>query len=243
MNDKKVSEKKTCFIITPIGVQSSDIRRKTDGLIESVIKPVLLDANIDIIVPHEMSAPGPIGNAIINCILSCDLCIANLTGLNPNVMYEIAVRHAVNKPIVYVAENGTVLPFDLVTERVIFYSNDMPGTVELRKILPDHIDNAIKPGTIQLNPITNVRKEFVIEEVKTTYGEVVVNKLDALMIRVQDVVNHFTVKNTYRKIRENNSTTYYICTEDEAKMYNLEERGYTKIVVNTRHLDGGMINS
>ena len=229
---------KQCFVITPIGNKESEIRKKTDGLIASVIKPVLNELGIEAIVPHEIPTSGPIVNDIINNILSCDLCIANLTGLNPNVMYEIAVRHAANKPIVYVAENGTMLPFDLVTERVLFYSNDMPGTVELRKALPDYIDNAMKPGRVQLNPITNVRKEFVMEEVKTTYGEIVMDKLDVLTTRVQDILNHFTVKNTYRKVREDNSTTYYICTENEAKCYNLEERGYIKIVVNTQHLDG-----
>lgn len=229
---------KKCFIITPIGDVVSDVRKKTDGLIESVIKPVLTEMNIETIVPHRISTPGPIGNDIIENILSCDLCIANLTGLNPNVMYEIAVRHAANKPIVCVAENGTVLPFDLVTERVLFYSNDMLGTVELKGMLPSYINNAMEPGKKQLNPITNVRKNIVIDEVETTYGELVVDKLDVLTTRVQDVVNHFTVKNTYRKIREDNSTTYYICTENEAKWFNLEKRGYIKIVVNTQRLDG-----
>ncbi len=237
--DKKNFNEKTCFIITPIGDVSSEIRRKADGLIKSVIKPVLKNEKFETIVPHEISTSGPIGNDIINNIINSNLCIANLTGLNPNVMYELAVRHATNKPIVCIAERGTVLPFDLTTERVLFYTNDMYGVAELKEELPKFVRSAMDAKIVQLNPITNVCKDFVIEKVRTTSDDVMIDRLEVLVTRLSSIwPNNYSPKNTYRKVREDNSTTYYICTEDEAKMYNLEERGYTKIVVNTRHLGG-----
>ncbi|MFT9245622.1 MAG: hypothetical protein ABF500_10290, partial [Liquorilactobacillus satsumensis] len=78
-------EKRKCFVIMPIGEENSPVRKKSEGLLESVIKPVLSNLNIEPVVPSEMSKPGLITNQIIKEIVNDDLVIANLTGLNPNV--------------------------------------------------------------------------------------------------------------------------------------------------------------
>lgn len=233
------STQKECFIITPIGNASSEIRRKADGVINSVLKPILEEMNIKPIVPHESDIPGPIDDTIIKYILNCHLCIANLTGLNPNVMYELAVRHAANKPIVCIIEDGTQLPFDITTERVLFYTNDMQGVIELRNKLPNFIKNAL--NTTQLNPITHANSEFKIDIVKTSFEQTILDKMENLTSYIQYFSSNkysSIPKNTYRKIRPDNSTTYYICTEQEANMYDLKERGYSKIVSDNKHLDG-----
>ena len=132
---KKVQETETCFIITPIGDDNSIIRRKTDGLIKNVIKPVCEKLNFKAIPAHEIDKSGSITNQVIKLILDSKLVIANLTGLNPNVMYELAIRHAVGLPILCLAEKSTELPFDITTERTIFYCDDMFGAIELKSEL------------------------------------------------------------------------------------------------------------
>jgi hypothetical protein len=128
-----MSTKKTCFIVTPIGGDNTDIRRAAEGIIDAFIQPVLEEMDFEVSVAHRMSSPGSINKQLITRILSDDLVIVNLTGLNPNVMYELAVRHAVRKPLVQICEKGTRLPFDINDERTIFYTNDMYGLVEIKE--------------------------------------------------------------------------------------------------------------
>ena len=51
---------KSCFIVTPIGGEDTDMRRATDGLIKAVIRPVLKDLGYTATASHEMSSPGSI---------------------------------------------------------------------------------------------------------------------------------------------------------------------------------------
>lgn len=168
--EKKKTEKqesakqKSCFIITPIGDENSEIRRKADGLIEAIVKPVLENLGYVPIIPHTMTKPGSITTQVVEHILSSDMVIANLTGLNPNVMYELAVRHAVRKPIVCVVENGTKLPFDIAQDRVILYSDEFFRVETLKKDLKQMIESASKMGKGEIdNPIYRAQSNTMVQ--------------------------------------------------------------------------------
>jgi len=150
MEEKKQNR---CFVITPIGNEGSDIRKKAEGVISAVIEPVLDELGYEIFIPHRMTNPGSITSQVIQHIIENELVIANLTGLNANVMYELAVRHAIRKPIVCIAENGTKLPFDVATERSIFYDDCMNGVNSAREALAKMIAKATDCEQEINNPI------------------------------------------------------------------------------------------
>lgn len=153
--------KDICFIITPIGDEGSVIRKKTDGLIDNVLEPVCNELNMEAIPAHKIDKLGSITNQVVQSVLDSKLVIANLTGLNPNVMYELAIRHAIKKPVVCIAEHGTKLPFDITTERTIFYSDDMYGATRLRSELKDKLQAALADANVD-NPIYRAIEENMI---------------------------------------------------------------------------------
>lgn len=147
-------QERRCFIITPIGNENSDTYRKAKGVIESVIKPILQERGFEDIKPsYEINISGMINTQIINRIIEDDLVIANLTGNNPNVMYELCLRHVVAKPIIHICENGTILPFDIKDNRTIFYTNDMLGVEELKAAMMKYIDEIVYDEEYVDNPI------------------------------------------------------------------------------------------
>lgn len=144
-----------CFIITPIGTEGDPERRFADGITNAVLRPVLDKFGMKPVVAHEISTSGSINDQVIEHIYEDKLAICNLTGLNPNVMYELGIRYTMRKHTILICEIGTRLPFDIVAERTIFYTNDIAGSEELKEKLNNMI-NAIDYSVAPENPVFKV---------------------------------------------------------------------------------------
>lgn len=179
LNDSKSS--KLCFVITPIGGDATETRRFADGILEGVIKPILEPQNFKVIAAHQLTESGSINKQVIEHVLYADIVIANLTGLNPNVMYELAIRHTAFLPVVTIAERGTSLPFDVIDERTIFYTNDIRGSLELKETLSRFIDSTLNLVEID-NPVKRVSKDKIFKEShkSTTSEEYLAEKFETL---------------------------------------------------------------
>lgn len=92
---------------------------------------------------------------IVVGISQSDVIIADLTGLNANVFYELGLAHALSKKVIIITQDIAELPFDIKSYRVIQYSlkfNELPKLIEeLSKLLDGAINGSIKFG----NPVSD----------------------------------------------------------------------------------------
>lgn len=103
---KTETAERLAFVICPIGEPDSDSRRRADQILKHVIEPAVLECGYKALRADKISEPGIITSQIITHILNDALIVADLTGHNPNVFYELAVRHAIKKPVVQIIQRG-----------------------------------------------------------------------------------------------------------------------------------------
>ena len=91
---------------------------------------------------------------IIPPIYDADIVLADLTGLNPNVMYELGIAHAFNKKTIVITRDDIgALPFDLKQYRAKDYSTHFKKFDELLKYLDKNLHGAIDGSVIYNNPV------------------------------------------------------------------------------------------
>jgi hypothetical protein len=120
---------KICFYITPIGKEDSEERRHADFLMEYIIKPAVKEFDLTVVRADQMGKPGMIGKQVIEHILKARLVIADLSFHNPNVFYELCLRHATRLPTVQVKREVDNIPFDVNQYRTIPIETRDPYTL------------------------------------------------------------------------------------------------------------------
>lgn len=115
----KEEKSKTCFVIAPIGADGSADRIRSDQVLKHIIGPSVRECGYEPIRSDHISEPGLITSQVIQHIVEDPLVIADLTGRNPNVFYELALRHAIKKPVVQIIHATETIPFDVAASRTI----------------------------------------------------------------------------------------------------------------------------
>lgn len=133
--------KRDCFIICPLGDEASETRRRSNLVLKHVLAPVLAANNFRPLRADQIPKVGLITTQIINLIIESPLVVADLSGSNPNVFYELAIRHAVRKPYVQLVNAGERIPFDVSGIRTIEIDLTDLDSVDRSK---REIDNQIK---------------------------------------------------------------------------------------------------
>lgn len=138
---------KTCFVISPIGPKGSETRTAADALFDLIIEPALEKFSFVVTRADKITSVASITSEIVQLVQDSGLCIIDITGHNPNVMYECGRRHETAKPYIMVAKEGEQLPFDINTIRTIFYNlNDARDIRNTVKTIQATIDKMLETG-------------------------------------------------------------------------------------------------
>lgn len=143
-----MQEQKRCFVISPIGLPDSEAREMADDVLDYIIAPALAELDIMPVRADKLAEPGKITEQMIAAILDYDFCIADLSGHNPNVFYELALAQAAERPVVILKRLGESIPFDVKDYRLLEYDLKPRSIVNKKWIAPlqHQVREVMAPG-------------------------------------------------------------------------------------------------
>lgn len=155
----------TCFYITPIGEEGSEQRQHSDLFLSSIVEPALAAFGLAVIRADAIDKPGMITRQVIEYILRARLVVADLSFHNPNVFYELALRHATRLPVVQIVRNGDSVPFDIGQMRTIKIDNStiyslVPKIETYRSEIASQVRRALEADAVIDTPISTYFPDF-----------------------------------------------------------------------------------
>jgi hypothetical protein len=147
-------------------MEGSEQRQHSDLFMGSLIEPAIQELGLRLVRADQIGEAGLITAQVIEHIVRSPLVIADLSYHNPNVFYELALRHAVRRPIVQVIRSADRVPFDLQPFRTIIIDNSsiytlVPKLDTYRAEISAQIRMAMEsPAGDSDNPLTTFYPEF-----------------------------------------------------------------------------------
>jgi hypothetical protein len=120
-------DKKMVFVLSPFNDQYY-----RDFI---TIKNVCTNVGLNCIRGDEFFTTGDIFSTILKNILKANLIIANINGRNPNVLYELGISQAIDKPTILIAKSINDLPIDVKSKRFLIYKD----FIELELLLKEEL--------------------------------------------------------------------------------------------------------
>jgi len=150
---------KICFYITPIGSDDSEQRKHSDLFLNSIVEPALKDLGLKVVRADQIGASGMITSQILEHILKAKLVIVDLSFHNPNVFYELAIRHACRLPVVHIIRKCDKIPFDVNQARAITIDTSdiyslVPQLETFRSQIATFVRQALADASSVSNPLT-----------------------------------------------------------------------------------------
>lgn len=161
--------KALCFVDMPFGIKpdlASGTEIDFDHVYKVAIKPAIEAVGLEALRGDEEQTGGIIHAAMFARLLLAEFVVADLTIANPNVFYELGIRHAA-KPCTTVPIFATTqaLPFDVGLIRAIPYHLDDGKLSDqeadaLRSAIEDRLNNAISGPSSQDSPLFQLIPNF-----------------------------------------------------------------------------------
>ena len=188
--EKSTDSRRKCFVVSPIGDDGSDVRKNADQLFNHIIKPVCEKCGFNAIRIDHKYTPDSITQRILDSLDRYELVIADLTGHNPNVFFEIGYRASTGKPVIHLKRKGEKIPFDVSSIRTFDYDlTDLDVVAETRERLEKAILSfAYEDDTDE------------IEEVEGSEGNKIISMLNAITYKL-DIMSQDIRKKDYENIK------------------------------------------
>jgi hypothetical protein len=158
---------KACFYVTPIGDVGSPQRQHSDLFLGSIVEPALEEFGLKVIRADAVDKPGVITRQVFDYLLKARLVIVDLSYHNPNVFYELAIRHAARLPVVQIIQVSDRIPFDVGNMRTISIDNTdvyamVPQIQTYVSTVASHVRQALNDAESAENPLSTFYPNFKV---------------------------------------------------------------------------------
>jgi len=133
----KPSVKSDIFVIMPF---LKELKPMYDDHIRSAAQKM----NLTVARGDDFFTAKSVMSDIWNAMNSCRLVIADCTGRNPNVFYEMGMAHTLGKPVILISQNKEDIPFDIQHIRYLIYEFTPRGMMEFEKNLTATIQSELE---------------------------------------------------------------------------------------------------
>jgi hypothetical protein len=176
----------TCLVISPVGDPGTDARKRADQVFKHIIEPVVSELGYAARRAEEMGLPGIITGKLLAAVADSDLVIADLTDHDANVFYELAIRHASQRPVVQLIDSAQRPPFDLADMRTIQLDiHDLDSAEDARRQLEDQIERANTSSRVD-TPIASAKAMKTLWESQEPAAPVLAEALNEIRALEQE---------------------------------------------------------
>ena len=141
-----------CFVLMPISDPEGYSQGHFKRVYQDILKPACEMAGYRAVRADEVSQTNLIQLDILQKLLDAPMVLCDLSNRNPNVMFELGVRQAFDKPVVLVQKIGTKPIFDIAPLRYTDYRNQRiyDEVVEDQKKIAESIIETNKEFSLNL---------------------------------------------------------------------------------------------
>lgn len=125
-----------CFVLMPF------VENWSDRIWKKQIKRIIETFGMTCKRSDDFYGPNVMAD-IVQGIVESRIVIAEITGRNPNVFYELGASHSLRKDVIILTQNVSDIPFDIKGHRCIIYEDNADGYEVLEKKLPKYIKQCI----------------------------------------------------------------------------------------------------
>jgi hypothetical protein len=119
------STQQECFVIMPISDHEGYEKGHFKRVYEDVIIPACEKSDYKAVRADEVEETDIIHLSILKKLIEAPMAICDLSTRNPNVLFELGLRQAFDKPVVLIQEKGTERIFDVSILRAYDYCKEL----------------------------------------------------------------------------------------------------------------------
>jgi hypothetical protein len=123
--ERPLPKRSTCGLIRPIADMGGDYTFKHWREVHDVMTEALDEINYDLRLVSETESVGVVLNEIVSNLYSDEIVIADVSNKNANVMFELGMRMAFQKPVIIVTDLDTDLSFDIQAVKHLRYPRSL----------------------------------------------------------------------------------------------------------------------